>query len=561
MSSMRRDTIGSGAVTDGGADNRSGSDSPFSFPVYRAIWIASLTSNFGTLIQAIGAAWMMTSLTTSPMMVALVQSTTTLPIMLLALLAGAIADNQNRRRVMIAAQIFMLVVSITLVCFGFAGLLNPVLLLIFTFLIGCGVAINAPSLSASIGDIVPRSVVPAAVAMNSTGFNIARSAGPAIGGLIVATLGVASAFLINTVTYLPMIGILLRWRPVYPEKGLPSEPLGAAIRAGLRYVAMSPHLRVVMIRASFFGMFASGVSALMPLIARQFLAGGPGTYGLLAAAFGIGAVAGGILTARLRDRLSAEHIVGVASLALALGSVMTGLNISLLVTLLALAIGGAGWVLGLTTFNILVQLASPRWVVGRALSCYQMCAFGAMAIGSWITGAAAIQFGVAGTLWLLGVVQIANLLIGWWLPVENVGALDLDPIDRSFEPETAVPVSALSGPVVIAVSYHIAPDDVPQFLAAMADYRRIRRRDGASGWTLLRDLQDAERWIERFHVPTWVDYLRHIRRRTREDLVLVEKLHGLHMGSDRPRVDRMLERQPGIPPFDAVVAAQPPNIV
>jgi MFS family permease len=535
--------------------------SPFSFPVYRFLWTANLASSFGTLIQAIGAAWLMTSLTPSPMMVALVQSTTTLPIMLLSLLAGAIADNQNRRRVMIAAQSFMLLVSAVLVAFGFAGWLNPELLLIFTFLIGCGVAINAPSLSASISDIVPRPVVPAAVAMNSFGFNIARSAGPAIGGIVVASLGAAAAFLINTISYLPMIGVLLRWKPAYPDRGLPSEPLGAAVRAGLRYVTMSPHLRVVMIRASFFGMFASGVSALMPLTARQLLAGGASTYGLLSAAFGIGAVGGGLLTARLRDRLSAERIVGVAALALAFGSVVTGLNLSLLATLPALAIAGAGWVLGLSTFNILVQLASPRWVVGRALACYQMCAFGAMAIGSWIIGAVAAQLGVVETLLLLGVVQLVNLPFGLVLPVEEVGALDLDPIDRSFAPETQVPVSPRSGPVVIAVTYRIAPDDVPDFLVAMTEYRRIRRRDGASGWTLLRDLGDAERWVERFHVPTWIDYLRHIRRRTRDDLIHVERLHGLHRGEGLPQVSRMLERQPGLPPPDVNAVAQPPNIV
>nr|WP_235398856.1 MFS transporter [Sphingomonas sp. SRS2] len=505
--------------------------------------MASILSNFGGMIQSVGASWMMTSLASSPQMVALVQASTALPFMLLALFAGAVADNLDRRKVMLASQFFMLAISTMLTLFAWQGWLSPWLLLIFTFLIGCGMAMNGPAWQASVGDVVPRAQLARAVALNSMGFNIARSLGPAIGGAIVAAAGAAAAFLMNTLSYFGLITVLLRWKPPATEKRLPREGLLVAIEAGLRYVAMSPHLRMVMGRAMSFGLAANAAPALMPLVARDLVGGGPVTYGILFGAFGVGAVIGGLSSGRLRNRLATEGIIRLASLSLAIGTAVTALSPNIAVTAGALMIAGASWVLALSTFNITIQLASPRWVVARALSVYQMTAFGGMAFGAWLLGVIADDHGVSAALLAGALVQAAVMLIGFLSPLPQAEDLNLDPISQWTEPETAVPLEPRSGPVVITLEYRIEPGNIVPFLAAMTERRRIRRRDGAHGWTLLRDLHDPELWIERYHVATWLDYVRHNQRRTHADAENIAALHALQKPGEPMRVHRMIERQ------------------
>ncbi len=503
-----------------------------------------MASNFGGLIQSVGASWMMTSLASSPQMIALVQASTTLPIMLLSLWAGAVADNLDRRRVMLAAQGFMLAVSIALAVCAWRGLLSPWLLLSFTFLIGCGTAINGPAWQASVGDMVPRTVLPSAVALNSMGFNIARSMGPAIGGAIVAAAGAAAAFLTNALSYVGLIAVLARWRPERPPRMLPRETLGIAMAAGLRYVRMSPSIRTVLIRAALFGVAASAVPAMMPLIARDLVTGGPLTYGALLGAFGMGAVAGAVGSVRLRRRWPTERVVRVAAAALATGAAVAAISPFLPLTLIALLLAGAGWVLALSTFNVTVQMAAPRWVVARALALYQMAAFGGMTIGSWLFGSIADDHGVATALFAAAGVQLLSIVAGFRLPLPDIETANLDP--RGWEtPDTSVPVEPRSGPVVVTIDYRIAPADIVAFLNVMAERRRIRRRDGAHHWALLRDLNDPDLWIERYHVSTWLDYIRHNQRRTLADHANSEALLALHRGDGPPRVHRMIERQTG----------------
>jgi MFS family permease len=519
--------------------------SPFAVPVFRAVWFASVASNFGGLIQSVGASWLMISLASSPQLIALVQASTTLPIMLLSLWAGAIADNLDRRRVMLAAQIFMLLVSAALAVCAWTGILSPWLLLAFTFLIGCGTAINGPAWQASVGDIVPRSVLPQAIAFNSMGFNIARSVGPALGGLIVAAAGAAAAFLINALSYVGLIVVLARWRPGLPPRLLPRERLGVAMAAGIRYVAMSPNLRIVLLRAALFGLAASAVPALMPLVARDIIRGGPLTYGMLLGAFGIGAVGAAVMSSRLRRALPVEGLVRLGAIALALGAAVSGLSPNLLLTIPALAAAGAGWVLALSTFNVTVQMAAPRWVVARALALYQMAAFGGMAAGSWLFGTVAEGHGVGIALLCAAAIQLSGALLGIWLPIPQIEAINLDPQGTWTEPDTIVPIELRSGPIVVTITYHIEQKDIVRFLRTMAERRRIRRRDGARDWTLLRDLADPEAWIERYHVATWLDYVRHNQRRTEADRANSEEIAALHKGPEPPQVHRMIERQTG----------------
>ena len=486
---------------------------------------------------------MMTSLTHSPALVALVQSSTTLPIMLLSLLAGAIADNLDRRIVMLWSQAFMLAVSLALSICAWAGSLTPAMLLGFTFLIGCGTAFNGPAWQASVGEMVPRSALPAAVALNSMGFNIARSLGPALGGAIVAAAGAAAAFAINAASYLGLIAVLARWHPERAPRTLPPESIGTAMGAGIRYVAMSPNLRIVLTRAAVFGLAASAIPALMPVIARDQVAGGPLTYGLLLGAFGVGAVLGALGSGRLRTWLSTEWIVRLAASAITVGAAMCAISTMMPVTMLALLLAGAGWVLALSTFTVTVQMAAPRWVAGRAVALYQMAAFGGMALGSWMFGELADAHGIAAAMTVAAAVQALSVPLGLVFSLPQAESLNLDPQNRWQEPNIAVQIEPRSGPIVVTIEYSIAPSDVRAFLTVMNERRRIRVRDGARHWTLLRDLGDDSLWIERYNVSTWLDYIRHNQRRTYADAENSDHIQSLHQGPDGPRVHRMIERQ------------------
>jgi MFS family permease len=541
--------------------------SPFAHPVFRDVWIANAASSLGGLVQSVGAAWLMLSLAGSADMVALVQASTSLPVMLLALVAGATADNFDRRRVMLAAQVFMFVASIALAACAWLGWLTPWLLLLFTFLIGCGAAFNAPAWQASVGDMVPRRELASAVALNSMGFNIARSVGPALGGAIVAAAGAAAAFAVNAASYLGLIAVLARWRPDTAPPRLPREPLRTAIGAGVRYVMLSPALLTLMFRAAVFGLGASSLLALMPLVALHLVGGGPLTYGLLLGAFGAGAVLAGLGSARARRTVSTEALVRWSCVAFATSLAAVALSANLYATMASLLLGGASWVLALSTFNVGVQLAAPRWVVARALSLYQMAAFGGIAVGSWTWGTVAERGALHHALLGAAVVLVACAALGLRWRLAQSEAINLEPLRQWTEPHTVVPVDARTGPVVVTIEYRIRESDLLDFLAAMSDRQRIRRRDGARQWALLRDLSDPEVWIERYKTPTWADYVRLNHRITQNDAYVPARLRALHQGEEPPRVRRMIERQTSAPStaqlptpeVDAAQGVEPPH--
>ncbi|MEI4487036.1 MFS transporter [Frigidibacter sp. MR17.14] len=507
------------------------------------MWFASQTSNLGGLIQTVGAGWLMTSLSSSADMVALVQASNTLPIMVLSLVSGALADSFERRTILITAQGFMLAVSIGLAVCAWADMLSPWGLLGFTFAIGAGVALYNPSWQASMGDIVAREDLSAAVSLNSMGFNLMRSVGPALGGILVAIAGAAAAFAVNAASYIPNILALWLWRPERAPARLPREPLPQALGAGLRYVAMSPNLMRVMGRASLFGFAASSAMALMPIVARESLGGSALTYGLCLGFFGFGAICAVMVNAQVRARFRNEQI-GVAAFAgFALGMVGLAFSHALWMAAPGLLLAGACWVLALSLFNVTVQLSTPRWVVGRALSFYQTATFGGMALGSWIWGLVAEAHGVVPALLLAAALLLFGAGAGRWLPLAQFANLDLDPAGRFQEPELKIDLRARSGPIMVMVDYVIAAGDTDAFLAEMTTRRRVRIRDGARQWVLLRDLENPDIWTESYHVATWTDYVRHNERRTKADLDNFERLLALHRGPGRPRVHRMIERQ------------------
>ena len=518
---------------------------PFKSRIFLAIWTASLVSNLGSLIQAVGASWLMTSIAPSPDMVALVQASTALPILLLSLPSGAIADLWDRRNIMLIAQGLMLTVSVVLAIVAYFGHMTPWTLLSLTFLLGCGAALYGPAWQSSVGEQVPRHEVPAAVSLNSLAFNLARTAGPAIGGLIVATAGPPAAFVVNATTYIALIVVLSTWKRRIPAPTLPPEGMRPAMQAGLRYVMLSPAIRAVLVRGFFFGLLGSALWALMPVIARDLLAGGALTYGILFGAFGIGAVIGALLATTIRQRLSGETIIALASLVFGLMAVGVAFSTHVALTMALLLMSGAAWVLTLSTLNITVQISSPRWVVGRALAIYQMVTFGGLAVGSWIFGEIAERHGIRMALLWAGVAMAASTVLGLKVALPQATGLNLDPFRTTpVPPNMAAEVVPQSGPVVITVEYRIAPEDRDAFMMAMREMRRIRRRDGARRWILLQDIDEPSRWTERFQSATWLDYLRQRQRFTMADRDVALNVRAFHGGEDAPKVRHLIERTP-----------------
>lgn len=507
-----------------------------------------MASNFGGLIQGVGAAWLMTTIAGSADMVALVQTSTTLPVMIFSVVAGAVADSFPRRHVMLIAQTSMFAISVALAVTAWLGLLTPWTLLAFTFLIGCGVAFNNPAWQAAVGDVVPRDKIASAVLLNSVSFNATRSVGPALGGAVVVAAGAPATFALNALSYLGLIGVLLRWRPDLPVSTLPREELSSAMIAGIRYVAMSPKIGKVMLRGFVFGLTTIVILALLPLVARELLAGDALVYGILLGGFGIGAVCGAFISRHARDRLSNEVLVRWTFLALAASAAIIAQSRSAWLTGSVLIVCGAAWVMSLSLLNTTVQMSTPRWVVARALSLYQMAIFGGMALGSWGWGALAERFSVELALLAAGGAMLSGAAIGLKLPLPAQDALNLNPLNRWQEPQIGMDVQPRSGPVLVSVEYQIPEAAVPEFLDVMVDRHRIRRRDGAHHWALMRDLEHPTRWVETFEIPTWVDYVRLHARTTHADAHVGDRIRALNAGNEGPTVRRMIIREPSRSP-------------
>ncbi|HEU4628027.1 MAG TPA: MFS transporter [Steroidobacteraceae bacterium] len=517
---------------------------PFRSRTFLRIWSASIVSNFGSLIQAVGASWLMTSLAPSANYVALVQASTSLPIMLLALPSGAVADIWDRRKIMLIAQSAMFSVSVLLAVITYSGHIEPWSLLLLTFLLGCGTALYGPAWQSSVGEQVPREHIPAAVALNTMSYNLARTAGPAIGGLIVAIAGAPFAFAVNAMTYVGLIVTLATWKRPRTESHLPPESMLMAIRAGLRYCRLSPPIRAVLLRGFLLGALGSSIWALMPLIARDLLHGTAKTYGVLFGTFGCGAVIGALTSATARQRFTNETLARAGIIAFGLTAGVSAISPWMVPTLLAFLLGGASWVIMLTSFNITIQLSSPKWVTGRALAVYQMAVFGGMAIGSWMWGEIAEAYGLRTALAVSAVLLWASALVGLIARLPQTEGLNLAPSRGPMKFTPAIELGPESGRVIVTIEYRVAEKDQAAFAQAMRELQRIRRRDGARRWMLMQDLSDPEIWVERFHSPSWVEHQRRYHRFTVADQEIERRAHAFHRGDGPPRVRHLLERPP-----------------
>lgn len=390
--------------------------SPLRYRAFLLILLGALLSHFGNAIQSVGAAWQLTADGRPADIVALVQSATNLPIMLLALPAGAWADMFDKRRVMLTAQLAMVTLSVLLAALAFAGLTPPALLIGLTALLACGVACFNPAMAASIGGIVPRAELAAAVALNILAFNVARSLGPAIGGAIVAAGGAKAAFVTNALSYLAVIVILWRWRPDVPPPGL-RRSLGTVIGEGFRFAMGSTAVRTIMLRAISFTLTGAAAWALMPLVATQLLGQGSVTFGLLLGALGLGAVIGAASSTWFRQRFASEAIIRAAGILYGLGCVGVALKPGLVPMLALLVIAGAGWVQALSGFSVAGQMWSPRELVGRVTAMVSSLTFGGIALGSWLWGHFAQVHGVAAALMVSGAAMVVLPLIGLVFPM------------------------------------------------------------------------------------------------------------------------------------------------
>lgn len=365
---------------------------PFRFPAFRALWTANLASNLGSMVQSTGAAWLMTDLTQSHQLIALVQASTTIPILLLAVFAGAIADNHDRRKVMLAAQGIMLVASAALALMTWAGAIGPLTLLAFTLTVGAGTALNGPAWQASVRLQVGPGDLPQAISINTIAFNLARSVGPALGGLLIALTSPALAFALNALSYLALIVVLLRWRPDAPPPQ--RQPMLASIRTGIAFCAGSSSVRRILLRGMTFGLGAAGFHALLPVIVRERVHGTEVDYGLLLGAFGVGSILTALWIAPARRRLGSETVVSMAALIFAAMMVPLASATTLAPLLASALVAGGAWVATFTTLNVAMQLRSPETILGRCLAIYQAVTFGGLALGAYALGLVADLTGV-----------------------------------------------------------------------------------------------------------------------------------------------------------------------
>jgi MFS family permease len=481
---------------------------PFQSAVFRWLWFAMLASNIGTWINDTTSGWMMTSLSASPLLVSLVQTAGSLPILALALVAGALADIVDRRRYLIVTQSWMLIFATLLSVTTWMHLLTPNLLLLLTLGLGIGSAMGMPAMSSTTPEIVPAAQLPAAVAMTSIGFNASRAIGPAIGGLILVSLGPATAYALNALSFLAVIGVLLWWKREPTKSDLPTEQFIGALRAGVRYVANSADFRGVLLRAVLFFLFATATWSLLPLYVRGELKAGPAIYGVMLGAGGLGAIVGGLLLPRLRRRLSREQQVLAANMLFALTTVAMAYLREPVFACAAMVIIGASWIAVLSALQVSAQTSVPAWVRARALSIYITAFSAGLVIGSAGWGWVASHWGIQVALTAAPFGLALSSMITARVSLKGKDPDDLVPSSHWPLPIPAEDVAPDRGPALVTVTYLVHLACRAEFLKALHELGHARRRDGAIFWGVFENVERSGDYIETFAVASWLEHLR-----------------------------------------------------
>ena len=519
---------------------------PLSVPLFRDLWLASIVSNLGGWMQDTAGAWLMTVLTPSPLLVALMQTAASLPVVVLGLLAGATADIYDRRRLLIFWQAWMLFAVAVLSVLTFFDIISPWILLILTFLLNIGAAMNSPAWQAIVPEVIPRAQLPDAVSLNSAGFNLARALGPAMGGLMIAlfaraTTGAASVFLLNSLSFVGVILVLYRWQrnPLF-KSALPAERIRGSMRAGIRYMRYAPMLQAAFVRTTIFTLFVSAVWALLPIVARNDLHQGAMGYGILNGSMGFGAVIGATSLPKVRKVLNADQIIGGATAVfVATLAVLALVKIPLLIIPMLIA-GGFAWTSAMSTLNFAVQVSAPSWVQARALGAYQMIFAGGMALGGVIWGYVAEHVSTSKSLMAAAVGLAVTLPLSLRFHILREVPPDFSPYSyATLIPKLASEPHDTAGPVRVSIDYSIDPQDYAAFTQAVHKLRDVRLRDGAIRWGVYQDATDPRRLNETFVTESWLEYLRQRERFTASDLEIRDHVWSFHRGEEPPRISYM----------------------
>jgi predicted MFS family arabinose efflux permease len=513
--------------------------SPLTVSGFRTVWIAVLITNIGGWMASVSTAWLMTSLDPSPLMVSLVAAATNLPLFLFALPAGALADIADRRKLLILAQVFMLVLTLVLLALTVSGLISPLALLALIFLIETGTAFETPAYLALLPGLVPRHQLQPALALNGVGINISRIVGPALGGVIVGAFGVAAALALNAASFAAVTFAYARLPQTPAETCLPAERFVTAMRTGLRFTRESTELKATLVRAAAFFLFASAYLALLPLIARTQLDAGPGGFGLLFGCHGGGAVLGALLLPYMRARVGSDQLVLggglLAALMIAALAVTTHIAIALPIVLV---IGIASLAI-MSALMLSAQVALPKWVKARGLAVAQMVFSGAISIGSLAWGVIADRLGIPWTLTLAaaGLAAASVLTLRWHLALDTI---DRTPSQHWPDPVVAGDIPGDAGPVMVTVEYRVDPAQSSAFAEALERLGQSRRRDGALFWEHFTDTADPTRHIETFIAENWVEHLRQHERVTLADRTLEEEVRAFQVGDKVPVVTHLV---------------------
>ena len=513
---------------------------PLRTAVFRNLWLATFAANISMWMNDVTAAWVMTSLTTSPVMVALVQTASTLPVFLLGLPSGALADIIDRRRYFAVTQLWVALNALALATLSLTGTLTAPLLLLLTFGNGIGLAMRWPVFSAIVPEVVPREHLGAAMALNGISMNLSRVVGPVAAGAIISAVGSGAVFVLNVVLAAAAFVTILRWRSTPRTSTLPGERFVGAMRVGWQHVMQSPRMKAVLVRIFFFFLHSSALLALLPLIARELHGAGPGTYTLMLACVGGGAVVAALYFPRWRRRFNRDHFVVGGTLAHAAMSVVVVFAPNLWIALPAIAVLGMAWISTANSLTLAAQVALPNWVRARGMAIYQMALMAGAAAGSLLWGQVAGLSSVRIAVAAAAVVGPLLWLATRRLSVEGGADPDFSPVRPSSMPKTAIDVAPDEGPVMVTVEYQIDPAQAEAFTAVMQKTRRARLRQGALSWGLFRDTEAPGRYIEYFVDESWVEHLRRLERFTAADAGLREQRLALHRGAAPPKVQRFV---------------------
>jgi MFS family permease len=530
--------------TDRSAETARGTFAPLRHPIFFALLTAAFASNIGTWMQDVGASWLMTSLAPNPVMVSLIQTAVNLPFFLLALVAGALADIADRRRILLFAQYWMLASAGLLGVLTVLHLTTPWTLLALSFTVGLGSALGSPGWQAIVPELVDRDEIREAITLNSVQYNFARGVGPAIGGVVVAAWGAGVAFLANASSFIGVIAVLLSWRRERKKSVLPAERVIGAIRAGARYVRYTPALRSVMVRSFLFAIGTSAMWAVLPLVARvEFHLDATG-YGLLVAFFGFGAALAGFMLGRVRNLLSADRVANAGGLCFAgvNATIATTHNVHLL--WLATFVAGASWVASTTMYNSSAQMTLASWVRARALAMYLLMLQGGLAIGSVGWGYLASRVGVRNSLDCAAVLLLVFVVAAQFYSLSSADRFDPKPWVHWDLPVMREELDPERGPVLITIEYRIELPRAGEFERAMHTLETVRRRDGAVAWGLYADISDPARYVESFMVETWGEHLRQHYRLTISDTDLENYIRSFHVGPEPPLITHFVAPLP-----------------